>query len=287
MEILTLRPDGASPRVETLAFRTTMTVSRNGKETRVATRAHPRVSLQSSYFVTGTHVPSAVAHLRAGGSVLVPLHHAALARAGDTFTQRGTADASYFPTCIAVSNHGEHTARTATAPTLVAPAHSQAWPALEMQLSSDYAAESRLHSLHSVALSLEAVEPVTAYSPSLRSGSPALAPKFLVHNFVYALSSMTATDSDVFDAGFVIERRVRFQKCGLKLNIALRGKEQIDAFRLWVCQLQGACGEFLWTPPGRVQARRWRLGSDSVAIQHRTADYATVQLTVISLGVAA
>lgn len=228
-------PDGGSTRTESLEFRTAIAIARDGTESRVATRAHPRLSLTETYYLKPADL-SALQQLRRLLPVLKPMHHIA------------------------------------------------GRPEILMQLSSSSSVlETITHTFHRISITLESLSPFESFSPISEPVYPVPAPKFLKHNFSTALKDLCASDVDSFDSGFVRQKTVRYQKRSLQVQLALLSAEQITEFRLFVCALRGACGSFFWTAPGALEQNVWRLGSDLISINHVTANYATVQLSLVEL----
>ena len=277
------RPDGAFARVETLEFRTALAIARDGSESRVATRSHPRLSLSETYYIKPGDLP-ALAFLRKFEVVSKPMHHLAGIRDPLHFTPHASV-LRPFTTVARLSESGDYSLAEADSLGRVpSPGFVSAYPAIQMQLSSNSSTlETITHTFHRVQLTLESVSPVDAFSPISEPVYPLSAPVFLKHNFSVALKDLAVSDVDSFDVGFVREKTVRYEKKSLQLSLSLLSADQISEFRLFVCALRGACGSFSWTPPGGLQPKLWRLGADAVSINHMRANFATVQLTVVEL----
>lgn len=282
-ELFLTQPDGAAPRSEVLEFRTLMSISRNGTEQRIASRAFPRVSFSGSYIFTGRELPLSMQQLRSGLPALAPLLPLRATRAGGNFT---------FPFArnVTVNNPLRMLKRSAATGAFTvsedpsASGFSAAWPLLEVQIGeSATSVDTRIFTLHQSTFTLEATAAFPWFTPTTAPAYPLQPPSFLAHNFSAALKSLTAVDADVLDAGFVKSRVVRFTKDSLQISLLLGGKAQIDAFRLFVCALQGAAGSFKWARPGASAPGIWRLGSDVISIQHVTADVATCNITLVEL----
>ncbi|RGE46635.1 hypothetical protein DZC30_02340 [Comamonas testosteroni] len=277
------KPDGAFARVETLEFRTALAIARDGSEQRVATRAHPRLSLSETYYLKPTDLP-ALALVRKFEVFSKPMPHLAGIRDSLHFSQP-LGVVRPFTKFAKLSESGAYSiADTNAAGKTPSPGFVAAWPALDMQLSATSSAlESITHTFHRIQLTLESVSPVAAFSPVSEPVYPLPAPLFLKHNFSVALKDLAVSDVDSFDAGFVREKTVRYEKKSQQIELTLFSAAQIAEFRLFVCALRGACGSFLWTPPGGLEPKLWRLGSDVVSISHLRTNHATVQLTVVEL----
>ncbi|EPD46310.1 hypothetical protein [Delftia acidovorans] len=283
LELFSTRPDGSAPRTEVLEFRTLMGISRNGTEQRTASRAYPRVSFSGLYIFPAAELPTALANLRSGLPALAPLYHVPAIRTGGNFSFP-------FARSVTVNNPLRMLKRRAGSGALevssdpAAAGFTAAWPLLEVQVGeSATSVDTRIHTLHQSTFTLEATEAFPWFTPAAAPAYPLPAPRFLRHNFSSALKSAASVDADVLDAGFVKSRVVRFTKDSLQISLLLGGKAQIDAFRLFVCALQGAAGSFTWSRPGASVPGIWRLGSDVISIQHVTADVATCNLTLVEL----
>lgn len=254
-------PAGDAPRIERLEYRTALSISRNGTEQRIPTRELPRFSLSATYLLDSLS-PAALANLRSGGTVLLPLHHARL----------GTSPAPL----VEVQLLGDYPASSRTH-------HVHT---ITLQFEATQPLPSALASLGPTPL-VHTPSPAGAGSPpssAPASSSPFVAPSFLVHNYSVALKELLATDRAGFDEGFVREQAVRYLKRGRQLEVALKSRAGIDEFRAFFCALKGAAGEFAWVAPGDDRARRWRLAGDAVSINHITAEYATVSIAAVYLG---
>lgn len=240
-------PAGDAPRIERLEYRTSLSISRNGTEQRIPTRELPRFSLSATYILDSLS-PAALAHLRSGGTALLPLHHARI----------GSNPAPL----IEVQLLGDYPASSRT----------HKLHTITLQFEATQPLPPALASLGPTP------SPAGAGSPLF------VAPSFLVHNYSVALKELLATDRSGFDEGFVREQAVRYLKRGHQLEVALKSRAEIDEFRAFFCALKGAAGEFAWTAPGDDRARRWRLAGDAVSINHITAEYATVSIAAVYLG---
>ncbi|WP_312587243.1 hypothetical protein [Comamonas terrigena] len=279
----TTRADGGFARTESLEFRTALAIARDGTESRAVTRAHPRLSLTETYYIQPPDVEG-LKFLMGGHTVSKPISPLA-ARRGALHFEQPLGVLRPFTTFAKRSESGVFSlAQADPQGRTPSPGFSAAWPALEMQLSSPSSIlESITHTFHRVQLTLDSLSPVTAFSPLHEPVYPLQAPAFLRHNFSTALKELTASDQDLFDVGFVRQKTVRYQKRTLQLSLSLLSAEQIAQFRLFACALRGAYGSFLWVAPGASEPSRWRLGSDLISISHMTANFATVQLSVVEL----
>lgn len=271
-------------RTESYTYATAVAISRDGTELRAPRREHPRLSLSLSVVVSALAHPALTA-LRNGNSVLMPLWFAPMRRTGDVYvsTDLPAAESEYV-----VRRHldGSYSAvRTELYGQTPADDSLAAWPAYEMrQSASSSTASSTTTSVHTIPLSLETTAPFERYSPPARTILPPDAPAAFAHNFSTALGREWANDELVFDAGGIATREVRYQKRLLTLSMLL-ADEEIQAFREFVHEIQGAARPFALIPPGEVKPRLFRLASDVVHIQHRCAGVATTSLTLVELPV--
>lgn len=275
----------AASRTESYTYATAVAISRDGTELRAPRREHPRLSLSLSVVVSALAHPALTA-LRNGNSVLMPLWFAPMRRTGDVYVStdlpaaeseyvvRRHRDGSYSAVrTVGIRDYGQTPADDSLA----------AWPAYEMrQSASSSAASSTTTSVHTIPLSLETVAPFERYSPPARTILPPDAPRSFAHNFSTALGREWANDELVFDAGGIATREVRYQKRLLTLSMLL-ADEEIQVFRQFIHDIQGAARPFELIPPGEVKPRLFRLASDVVHIQHRCAGVATTSLTLVEL----
>ena len=289
--ILFTRPLGAVS--ETLQFQTAVSVSRDGSELRSSLRAAPRLTFSGSV-IFDSLAEEALAALREGRSVWLPLRHAPMRKLGGAFTPTDSPVTPH-PWCILAMPTGElelhPTTTTGDAPAVGATA---AWPAIEVQLSGDSSTVSPVFNTHTATMALESVLPYRSYSsPSPASAgsgsasseaSPLLAPPFIGVNHVAALKRSTVSNLGSFDVGYKRESLVRFQKDTVQLGIPLFSLEEVNEFRNFVCALRGAAGSFIWQEPETLEPKLWRLASDAIQLQHYTEGVATANVAFTCLG---
>lgn len=284
MQLFTHAPQQQG-RVETLTWRTAISVSRTGVELRESTRPHPRLSITGTYYLD-----SLPEFARNAEPILVALHYMPA-----TLVATPQGDRYGFPHapapfswCISTTLDGRKEANAPDPVTGLFPeaGYSSCVAAIPCHLATDLSSDLIVRSLHRVQLTFESAEPFTAYTPTPPSaaapGSPIAAPKGLAHNFDIALKEMHQRAMQRFDAGFVREQELRYKKRVLTLKVSLFGESAIHEFRRFVCALQGAAGAFRWTPLGEAEGV-WRLGSDSVSITHITRSVAECTLTIVEL----
>lgn len=288
--LLPVLPDGASPTVERLEWLTDVATALDGTEARKALRAVPRATYSGSYVLSpamaggryagNADVAGVLAALRTAETVEMPLAcHASFA--GDEALAGFTGATQRFLRF----RQGQVGATVETGATARGTAFLAEFPLVSGWLTAAREVEHATTALAKFQLQLQVQDGrAEAFSPALdpqpTTGS---ADALLRHNWVSALNETLEPAQDTSDNGHLRVLHQRFVRRTLKLQLLLRGRSEIVAFRRFAHMCQGRYRAFPWQAPIDPTPGTWRLGADAVEIEYVTRTVARVQLPLTEL----
>jgi len=273
--------DASTPCTELLEWLTDVPIARDGTDAaRTQLRAYPRHTYSYDVALLSDHDKAALSALRTAETFLVPLWCHAFQRPATSPTA-GVSVAS--PVVALLSSKSEG---------IFMPAADFSWedgyyiaaPAAVGRMVSDnrsiaYAKKTIQTASVSFRL-LDFKEAIDAYDGPTSGGLPTLDAFTTVW---VKPSEQIDVASAVLETGHLDLFEVLYLKRNVTIEVPLRSREQIEAFRRLMFALKGRLNPLKWTVPGEAE-KTWRLGSDGVEISYLKPNLATCKLSLVQLG---
>lgn len=282
-QLFPFQPDGSAPVVERFEFATDLIVSHDGTESRAPVRALPRITVSGKYRFPTTTPEGFTARelLAAGGMAHIALpQHIASVNSVDSLATGLNANTGQF-----VSGFENIAAQLQTAPEPAAPGSTWLAPSCAAWLPNAYSLQylGSARKLFDAQLSFTLVgyrEDITPAAPG-----PEGVLEFPTHYGIGVQPSeqMTAAQ-DRADNGRAWLLQQRYIKRAIRLQIALSGRAQIQAFRRFLYAARGRLNPFVYQPAQDEFASLWRLGTDAVEIEYRTTHHARCSIELAYVG---
>ncbi|MNU44066.1 hypothetical protein D3C71_328710 [compost metagenome] len=279
--LLTLRPDGARPRTESIEFLTDVSTSLDGTERRVPLRAFPRYTFTSQFTFMTDEAREQRDMLRYADRVGFPLTVHPVP-SGANKADAGAATAGHY---VSRRKTGEYAVLPAGAvPLMEWSSALEICPYVEGRIDPSRTITHRSAGISSAVLSFvvddldEAVGPWTGQIDATRK------PVWPVRADWSADVSERIDDiADSADFGHRTLHEVRYSLRVISVSLLLIGRPAILEFRRLVFALQGRCNPFRYAFEPDAVERTWRLNSDTVAIDYLRNSLARVELEFLEL----